>query len=53
MHTVKKNWDRPNLFEFDDWLKDQAETHEKMNPSQEIRKPKRATHLLMSPTRKP
>ena len=33
MHTVKKNWDRPTLLEFNDWLKDKAEAHERMKLS--------------------
>ena len=33
MHTAKRNGDRPIVFEFNDWLKDKAEAHEKMNLS--------------------
>ena len=30
MHTVKRNLDRPTLIDFNDWLKDKAEAHERM-----------------------
>ena len=33
MHTVKKNLDRPTLLEFNDWLRDKAEAHERMKIS--------------------
>ena len=33
MHTVKKKWDRPTLLEFNEWLKDKAEAHERMKLS--------------------
>ena len=30
MHTVKRNLDRPTLIDFNDWLKEKAEPHERM-----------------------
>ena len=30
MHTVKNEWSRPILLEFNDWLKEKAKTHEMM-----------------------
>ena len=33
MHTVKRNWERPTLLKFNDWLKDEAQTHGKMQLS--------------------
>ena len=33
MHTVKKDWSRPTLLDFNDWLKDKAEAHERMKVS--------------------
>ena len=30
MHTVKRNLDRPTLVDFNDWLKDKDEAHERM-----------------------
>ena len=30
LHTVKKDWTRPTLLDFNDWLKDKAEAHERM-----------------------
>ena len=30
MHTVKRSPDRPTLIDFNDWLKDKAEAHERM-----------------------
>ena len=33
MHTVKKDWSRPTLLDFNEWLKDKAEAHERMNVS--------------------
>ena len=30
MHTVKRNLDRPTLVDFNEWLKDKAEAHERM-----------------------
>ena len=30
MHTVKRTLDRPTLIDFNDWLKDKAEAHERM-----------------------
>ena len=30
VHTVKRNLDRPTLVDFNDWLKDKAEAHERM-----------------------
>ena len=30
MHTVKSSLDRPTLIDFNDWLKDKAEAHERM-----------------------
>ena len=38
MHTVKKDWSRPTLLDFNEWLKDKAEAHERMKVS--ITKPK-------------
>ena len=38
MHTVKRNWNRPNMIDFDDWLKDKAEAHERMKASSKIEK---------------
>ena len=29
-HTVKKHWERPTLIDFNDWLKEKAETHERL-----------------------
>ena len=33
MHTVKKDWSRPTLLDFNEWLKDKAEAHERMKVS--------------------
>ena len=33
MHTVKKDWSRPTLLNFNEWLKDKAEAHERMKIS--------------------
>ena len=33
LHTVKKDWTRPTPLEFNDWLKDKAEAHERMKVS--------------------
>ena len=33
MHTVKKDWSRPTLLDFNEWLKDKAEAHERMKAS--------------------
>ena len=33
MHTVKKDWSRPTLLDFNDLLKDKAEAHERMKVS--------------------
>ena len=33
MHTVKKDWSRPTLLDFNEWLKDKAEAHERMKIS--------------------
>ena len=33
LHTVKKDWTRPTLSDFNDWLKDKAEAHERMKVS--------------------
>ena len=33
MHTVKKNWYRPIVLDFNDWLKDKAEAHERIKLS--------------------
>ena len=33
MHTVKRNLNRPILIDFNDWLKDKAEAHERMKTS--------------------
>ena len=33
MHTVKKDWSRPTLLDFNDWLKVKAEAHERMKVS--------------------
>ena len=33
LHTVKKDWTRPTLLDFNDWLKDKAEAHERMKVS--------------------
>ena len=30
MHTVKKEWLRPTMLDFNDWLKEKAEAHERM-----------------------
>ena len=33
MHTVKKDWSRPTLLDFNERLKDKAESHERMKTS--------------------
>ena len=33
MHTVKKDWTRSTLLDFNEWLKDKAEAHERMKIS--------------------
>ena len=33
LHTVKKDWSRPTLLDFNDWLKEKAEAHERMKMS--------------------
>ena len=33
MHTVKKDWSRPTLLDFNEWLEDKAEAHERMKVS--------------------
>ena len=33
MHIVKKDWSRPTLLNFNEWLKDKAEAHERMKIS--------------------
>ena len=33
LYTVKKNWDLPTLLEVNEWLKNKAETHERMQLS--------------------
>ena len=38
MHTVKRDLNRPTLIDFNDWLKDKAEAHERMKAA--TRKPK-------------
>ena len=30
MHTVKKDWLRPTMLDFNDWLREKAEAHERM-----------------------
>ena len=30
LYVVKRNWSRPNLIDFNNWLKDKAEAHEQM-----------------------
>ena len=35
MHTVKRNLDRPTLADFNDWLEDNAEGHERMKTASE------------------
>ena len=58
MHTVKRNLDRPTLVDFNDWLKDKAEAHERMktasgktkkneNTQSSLKKPRR--HSKCSP----
>ena len=41
MHTVKRTLDRPTLIDFNEWLKDKAEAHERMKSSSS--KPKAET----------
>ena len=36
LHTGKKDWTRPPLLDFNDWLKDKAEAHERMKVSSAI-----------------
>ena len=33
MHTVKRNLDQPTLIDFNDWLKEKAEAHERVKPA--------------------
>ena len=33
LHTVEKDWTRPTLLNFNDWLKDKAEAHKRMKVS--------------------
>ena len=33
MHAVKKDWSRPTLLDFNEWLKDKSEAHERMKVS--------------------
>ena len=30
MHTVRHSWQRPSLFDFDNWLNEKAENHERL-----------------------
>ena len=39
LNTVMKDWSRPSLVEFNDWLKNKAEAHEKMKASAGKAKP--------------
>ena len=39
LHTVKRNLNRPNLIDFNDWLKDKAEAHERMKVATNKTKP--------------
>ena len=60
MYTVKKNWGRPTLLEFNDCLNDKAEAHERVklctetpktedsNPSANVSKTKTGTKIIAS-----
>ena len=47
MNTVMKNWSKPSLTEFNNWLKDKAEAHERMKASAGKAKPEDSSSSLM------
>ena len=47
LNTVMKDWSRPSLVEFNDWLKNKAEAHERMKASAGKAKPEDSSISLM------
>ena len=51
MNTVKRNQDRPTLIQFNDWLKEKAEAHERMKCSSSKPKTDEVTALTVTRTK--
>ena len=52
MHTMKRNLDRPTLVDFDEWLKDKAQDHERMKTASGNTKVDENTQSSVTKTRK-
>ena len=51
LHTVRRTLDRPTLIDFNDWLKDKAEAHERMKFPPNKAKPEESNNVTVTKTK--
>ena len=51
LHTVRRTLDRPTLIDFNDWLKDKAEAHERMKSLPNKAKPEESNNVTVTKTK--
>ena len=51
LHTVSRTLDRPTLIDFNDWLKDKAEAHERMKSLSNKAKPEESNNVTITKTK--
>ena len=51
LHTVRRTLDRPTLIDFNDWLKDKAEAHERMKSLPNMAKPEESNSVTATKTK--
>ena len=51
LHTVRRTLDRPTLIDFNDWLKDKAEAHERMKSLSNKAKPEENNNVNVTKTK--
>ena len=51
LHTVRRTLDRPTLVDFNDWLKDKAEAHERMKSLPNKAKPEESNNVTVTKTK--
>ena len=51
LHTARRTLDRPTLIDFNDWLKDKAEAHERMKSLPNKAKPEESNNVTVTETK--
>ena len=51
LHTVRRTLDKPRLIDFNDWLKDKAEAHERMKSRPNKAKPEESNNVTITKTK--